>query len=177
MASGERGLRNSRTQELKKNALNPSICSVFKSKARRFAYGISHPELQTRAPNSKLRTVSLRRKDQPEESTSVKKGPQFPRNCDASISQLSAVATCALPATNPNGRLVPSVGTGEKMATACFLRPNVTVIDSPLRTASKASEFGVHHGDRPRRAANGELRAAWRTQAVEHSSTQEVRPN
>jgi hypothetical protein len=46
----------------------------------------------------------------------------------------------ALPANNPNGRLVPLAGTGETIATAVFFRPKVTVIDSPLRTASSASE-------------------------------------
>src|SRR5271165_7410156 len=78
--------------------------------------------------------------DQPEESTCVEKQRQVPRNCDSLISQSSAIAMRALPANNPSGRLVPLVGTGETIATAFFLRPKVTVIDSPLRTASKASE-------------------------------------
>jgi hypothetical protein len=73
-----------------------------RSIARRFAYRI----VASRSACGPAQT--LRRKDQPEESTSVKKDPQFPRNCDASISQSSAMATCALPANNPNGRLVPS---------------------------------------------------------------------
>jgi len=82
----------------------------------------------------------LRRNDQPEESTCVQKQCQVPRNCDSLISQSSAIAIRALPVNNPSGRLVPLVGTGETIATAFFLRPKVTVIDSPLRTASKASE-------------------------------------
>jgi hypothetical protein len=88
-----------------------------------------------RGPAQPLRGV-----DQPEESTCVEKQGQVPRNCDSLISQSSAIAICALPANNPSGRLVPFVGTGETIATAFFLRPKVTVIDSPLRTASKASE-------------------------------------
>ena len=82
----------------------------------------------------------LRRIDQPKESTSVEKQAQVPRNCDSSISQSSAIVIRALPANNPSGRLVPLLGTGETIATAVFLRPKVTVIDSPWRTASKASE-------------------------------------
>jgi hypothetical protein len=39
-----------------------------------------------------------------------------------------------------DGRLVPLAGTGETIAPAVFFRPKVTVIDSPLRTASSASE-------------------------------------
>ena len=49
----------------------------------------------------------------------------------------------ALPDNNPSGRLVFFLGTGETTATAFFFRPKVTVIDSPWRTASKASEKRV----------------------------------
>ncbi len=88
-----------------------------------------------RGPAQPLRGI-----DQPEESTGVEEQRQVPRNCDSLISQSSAIAICALPANNPSGRLVPLLGTGETIATAFFLRPKVTVIDSPLRTVSKASE-------------------------------------
>src|SRR5271166_6601647 len=84
----------------------------------------------------------LRGMDEPEESTCVEKERQVPRNCDSLISQSFAIAMRTLPANNPSGRLASLVGTGETIATAFFLRPKVTVIDSPLRTASRLPRNG-----------------------------------
>jgi hypothetical protein len=114
--------------------------SLFETHFPKRNYADGDVDSGIRQGSSRPCAQPLRRANQPEECTCVQKEHQVPRNSESVISQSFASVIRALPANKPKGRLVPLVGTGETIATAVFLRPKVTVIDSPLRTASKTSE-------------------------------------